>query len=51
MFEVGYARAKGIPVFAYAETLSPEALKMVVGSDCIVISDFVSCVYRTIWKR
>lgn len=51
LFEVGYAVAKGIPVFALAESVPPEALKMIEGSGCTVIDDFTSAVYRTCWRQ
>lgn len=51
IFEVGYAVKKGIPVFAYAENVCEEDLKMIVGSGCVHISDFASAIYRTIWKQ
>ncbi|MPZ35457.1 MAG: hypothetical protein GEV13_31575 [Rhodospirillales bacterium] len=51
LFEVGYARAKGIPVFAYTETVTNENLTMFIGSGCHVFSDLVTTIYRTKWKR
>jgi sugar/nucleoside kinase (ribokinase family) len=51
LFEVGYARARRIPVFAYAETLSEESLTMFTGSGCHVFADIPTTIYRTIWKR
>lgn len=51
LFEVGYARAKGIPVFAYTETVTDENLTMFIGSGCHVFSDLVTAIYRTKWKR
>jgi len=50
IFEVGYARAKGIPVYALAQAVSEEDLKMVVGSDCKVFYDFVTALHHTAWK-
>jgi nucleoside 2-deoxyribosyltransferase len=50
VFEVGYARAKGIPVVALTQTLSEEQLKMIVGSGCIHVDDFATAVYLTAWQ-
>ena len=51
LFEVGYARAKGCAVIAVSETLSPEQLKMVVGSGCRHTDDFATAIYLTAWER
>lgn len=50
LFEVGHARAKGIPVYAVAQAVSEEDLKMVVGSECNVFFDFVTALHHTAWK-
>lgn len=42
VFEVGYARAIGKPVVGFSQVVPEEDLKMIAGSDCTVISDFVS---------
>jgi nucleoside 2-deoxyribosyltransferase len=49
VFEVGYARAKNIPVVALAQNMRPEDLKMVIGSGCQVVGDLVSAVYHAVW--
>ena len=49
VFEVGYARAKGIPVVAFVENESPEALKMIEGSGCVIEKDFTTSIYKTVW--
>jgi nucleoside 2-deoxyribosyltransferase len=51
IFEVGYARAKGLPVVALAETVSEEDLKMIEGSGCTVVNDFATALYYTAWCR
>lgn len=51
LFEVGYARALGIPVVALAERMEPENLTMFRGSGCEVVHDFATSIYRTIWAR
>jgi nucleoside 2-deoxyribosyltransferase len=49
LFEVGFARSLGKPVVFYSE--SPEAMrqKMLTGSDCDIVADYVSAIYRTVW--
>ncbi len=50
IFEVGYATALKKPVYAFAQTVSTEDLKMVVGSGCTVCSDFVTALHRAAWR-
>lgn len=50
LFEVGHARAKGKPVYALAQTVSEEDLKMVVGSGCHVFDDFVTALHHLAWR-
>lgn len=50
VFEIGYARARGLHVVAFAENVSEEDLKMIVGSGCHVVDDLGSAIYRTAWK-
>jgi hypothetical protein len=50
LFEVGYANAKNIPVYALAQAVSEEDLKMYVGSGCRVFSDFVTAIHRLAWS-
>lgn len=50
VFEVGYARARGIPVVALSTVPGrPEDLTMITGSDCVLVQDIASAVYRTAW--
>lgn len=49
IFEVGYARARGLPVVAFAEALPDEQLKMIVGSGCQHTDDFATAIYLTAW--
>jgi nucleoside 2-deoxyribosyltransferase len=49
LFEVGYARARDIPVVALAESLSEEQLKMLAGSGCMVTNDFATAIYKVAW--
>jgi nucleoside 2-deoxyribosyltransferase len=50
VFEVGYARAKNLPVYVLAQSVSEEDLKMVTGSNCNVFFDFVTALHHTAWK-
>lgn len=49
LFEVGYARALGIPVIAFAQNESTEAVKMLLGTDCRIERDLASAIYKTAW--
>ena len=49
LFEVGYARAKDIPVVAFWQGEGEEAMKMLSGTDCMVYDDFTTCVYNVLW--
>lgn len=49
LFEVGYARKLGIPVVAFAQSESEEALKMLQGTGCQIVQDFASAIYRLKW--
>lgn len=49
VFEVGYARSKGIPVIAFTQQLTGEPLTMIEGTGCEVVRDFASAIYRTSW--
>jgi nucleoside 2-deoxyribosyltransferase len=49
IYEIGYARARNIPVIVYCENESPDNQKMMVGSGCIISADYVSAIYKTFW--
>jgi nucleoside 2-deoxyribosyltransferase len=49
IFEVGYARACDIPVIALAQSTAEEPLKMILGSGCDIVPDFVTAIYRNSW--
>ncbi|WNO04009.1 PfkB family carbohydrate kinase [Rhodoferax mekongensis] len=51
VFEIGYARAKGIPVYTLAQSVSEEDMKMVVGSGCKVFYDFVTAMHHCAWHK
>ncbi|QGM99938.1 PfkB family carbohydrate kinase [Methylocystis parvus] len=50
LFEVGYARAKGKPVYAFAQNVSDEDLKMLEGSGCRIGGDLVSLLHHLAWR-
>ena len=50
IFEIGYARALNKKVVAYCENEKSESLKMLEGSDCIIVDDYVTALYKTVWK-
>jgi hypothetical protein len=49
LFEVGYARDRGIPVVALAESPRPGSLTMLEGSGCRIARDFSSAAYHAVW--
>lgn len=50
LFEIGYARAKGIPVIAYVQNETSDALKMLEGTGCKIFEDLTTAVYNTAWS-
>ncbi|MDZ4201930.1 MAG: PfkB family carbohydrate kinase [Gallionella sp.] len=50
IFEVGYAKAKGIPVIAIAESAKESDLTMLLGSGCFVVDDFSTGIYYACWQ-
>jgi hypothetical protein len=51
IFEVGFARARGLQVIALSEALSEEDLKMIEGSGCERVVDFATALYFVAWCR
>lgn len=49
VFEAGFARALQKPVVAFAQCTPEEPLKMISGTGCEVVNDFVSAIYRVAW--
>lgn len=49
LFEIGYARKKGIPVVVYVENETAASLTMLYGSMCIVERDFTTALYKCLW--
>ncbi|WP_036109627.1 MULTISPECIES: PfkB family carbohydrate kinase [Luteibacter] len=50
IFEVGYAKARGKPVIFYAENEVGEDIKMLEGSNCQMVKDFPTAIYKTVWE-
>lgn len=49
VFELGYARSRGIPVVVFVQNEPEEPMKMIVGSGCRVVNDFPTAIYHAIW--
>jgi nucleoside 2-deoxyribosyltransferase len=49
LFEIGYARDRGIPVVVLSENPRPEAMTMLEGSGCRITHDLASAVYHAVW--
>lgn len=49
VFEVGYARAKNIPVVVIAECVDANDLTMMIGSGCTMTNDFATAIYLACW--
>lgn len=50
LYEIGYARALGKPVVVFSERESEESLKMAEGSDCLIVRNYTTALYATLWK-
>jgi nucleoside 2-deoxyribosyltransferase len=49
IFEVGYATCLNKPIVVLTESTPEEPLKMISGTECVVVSDFVTALYRVAW--
>lgn len=49
IYEIGYARALGLPVIVLAQNVAAEDLKMPAGDGCIITEDFCTAIYKTMW--
>ncbi|WP_316758579.1 PfkB family carbohydrate kinase [Pedobacter aquatilis] len=49
IFEIGYARAKGIPVVALCENVKGEDLFMLEGTGCTIVHDLSTAIYTASW--
>lgn len=50
LFEVGYATARNKKVLVFSENVSEADLTMLVGTNCIIESDFSTIIYKTLWQ-
>lgn len=50
LFEIGYARARGIPVVAVAEQSKESDVTMLLGSGCSVVTDLTTGLYYACWQ-
>jgi hypothetical protein len=50
VFEIGYARKLGLPVYIYSELLNNEDCKMFLGTGCTIVRDYTTAIYHTAWK-
>jgi len=50
LFEVGFAKARDIPVVAYASHYSEDDLTMVTGTEVSLCSDMSTAAYRAVWE-
>ena len=51
LFEVGYARAMQKPVYALAQDVPAQHLKMVEGSECRIYHDLVTALHHAVWRE
>ncbi len=49
LFEVGYARALEKPVVAFVQNETAQSIKMLQGTQCEIVDDFASAIYRVTW--
>lgn len=50
LFEIGYAIAEGKKVIAFAQNETEESLKMLEGTNCEIVKDLTTAIYKTYWK-
>jgi nucleoside 2-deoxyribosyltransferase len=49
LFEIGFARAMKKPVVVYTTSAKEEDLKMPEGSGCLIVRDFTTAIYKSVW--
>lgn len=49
LFEVGHARSRGKPVVALIECPRDQDPTMLVGTDCEIVDDLATALYRVVW--
>jgi len=50
MFELGYAKSLNKKIVCLCESEKPEALTMLIGTDCVIAKDFATAIYKTVWE-
>jgi nucleoside 2-deoxyribosyltransferase len=50
VFEIGYAVSRQKPVVCFVQNESEENLKMLAGTGCMLVPDFTTAVYETVWR-
>lgn len=50
LFATGWASAKGLPVYLFAQSASEEDLRTPRSTDCRIFDDFVTALYHTAWR-
>lgn len=50
LFEIGYAVAAKKPVIVLAQAIKSEDLKMIAGTGCLIVEDFATAIYQSIWS-
>ena len=50
IFEAGFARALGKPVYCLSQAVGEEDLKMLVGTECRIHSDLVTALHHLHWR-
>ena len=50
LFEVGYAKALGKPVYCLAQNMRDQDIKLPVGSGCVIKDDMVSLIHEMSWR-
>jgi len=51
LFEVGYAVAKGKPVFCVGQNMRSNDMKLPMGAGCVVHNDFISTIHLVAWRK
>jgi nucleoside 2-deoxyribosyltransferase len=49
LFEVGYARSRGVPVVAFVQQPRHQDTTMLIGTGCEIVDDFATALYRVMW--
>lgn len=51
LFEVGHARACGLPVVAFVQQSREQDTTMLVGTGCELVDDLATALYQVVWAR